>query len=369
MRKGHAFLPPSGADKWKVCAKWPTMNRDYPQESGPAAKEGTAAHWVVEQMIQDNPAPLPPMTPEGVEITEEMIEGGTLVLETLAQRVSGWPLISEGWTAINRIHVNCWGRGDLAAYHSERRVLEVFEYKFGRGYVEETANPQMIAYATGYLATLPESEKITVNMTVIQPRCYGKDPVRTWTTKPGELEGYIEELHQAALRAHEPNPVGTPGKHCEWCPGRHVCPELQAQAALDAQFAFQVLPVDASIKDTARELGLLEDAAERLSARITGLQEVVKNAITQGTLVEGYALQPGRGKTVWSIPMEQVAALGELMGKDLSKPGVLTPKQAVKTGIPEEVIKGYSQHLPGEFYLTRHTTNEALKAFQLLEDR
>lgn len=367
MRKGHAFLPPSGSDKWLVCAKWPTMNRDYPQESGPAAKEGTAAHWVVEKMIEDNIAPLPPVAPNGVEITEEMIEGGVLVLETLAARVSGWPIISEGWVAINRIHPNCWGRSDISAYHSESRTLEVIDYKFGRGFVDEYQNTQGICYATGHLATVPEPEKVAVNLTIIQPRSFGKDPVRTWATKPGELEPYIEDLRQAAIKAHEPNPVGTPGPQCKYCPGRHVCAELEAQAQVDAITAFEVLPIEKTAEELAHELLKLEDALERLTARVTGIQEVVKNAIQQGNAIQGYSLQPGRGKTIWSVPIEQVQTLGALMGKDLNKPGVLTPKQAEKAGIAAEIIKGYSQHLPGELKLVRNSNNDAKKAFTLME--
>lgn len=363
MRKGHAFLPPSAAAKWKACAKWPSMNRDYPQESGPAAREGTAAHWVMEQMIKDNRAPLPPIAPNGVEITEEMIEGATLVLETLASRISGWPLMQEEWTAINRIHIGCWGRYDLAAYDTESRTLEVMDYKFGHGYVEECGNDQLIAYACGLLEVLPEREKISVNLTVIQPRCFGKDPVRTWSTKPGELDGYIEELKQAALKAHEPNPKGTPGKQCEYCPGRHACPELEAQVILDAVTAFEVLPIEATPQETASELSKLEDASERLNARITGLQEIVKNAIQQGQMVQGYTVEPGRGKTVWTVPFEQIITLGTLMGKDLNKPGTLTPKQAEKAGVPKDIIKGYSEDIPGETKLVRVTNRAAEKAF------
>jgi hypothetical protein len=52
-----------------------------------------------------------------------------------------------------------------------------------------------------------------------------------------------------------------------------------------------------------------------------------------------------------------------MMGIDISKPGAVTPKQAVKAGIPEAVVKTYSIEPQGEIKLVRDTGEQARKAF------
>ena len=63
------------------------------------------------------------------------------------------------------------------------------------------------------------------------------------------------------------------------------------------------------------------------------------------------------------MPVDQVLAMGSLMGVDLSKPGVKTPKQALKSGVDEAVIKAYSITPLGSLKLISDNPADARRVF------
>ena len=80
----HAFLAPSSAFRWVHCAAAPSMEAAYPElEPSPESLEGTAAHWVVQMLLQGTPVSLGTQAPNGVAVTEEMLEGAELVQEDI----------------------------------------------------------------------------------------------------------------------------------------------------------------------------------------------------------------------------------------------------------------------------------------------
>ena len=48
----HAILSPSGWDRWSVCPGSVAACAGLPDETSSYADEGTAAHWVLEQVLQ-----------------------------------------------------------------------------------------------------------------------------------------------------------------------------------------------------------------------------------------------------------------------------------------------------------------------------
>ena len=49
-------------------------------------------------------------------------------------------------------------------------------------------------------------------------------------------------------------------------------------------------------------------------------------------------MTPKSGNEQWTVSIAEVLAVGESMGVDLSKPGILTPNQARKAGLDKEVV-------------------------------
>lgn len=373
MSGTHSVLSPSGAKAWRRCAMWPTMARTYPQADSPAAAEGTAAHWVFEEMLAGRPVSVGAMAPNGVYVTEEMLDGGELVVDTVAERLPGWILHVEEKVSIWIIHPDCYGTPDIWAFDAPTMTLEVIDYKFGHRLVDAFENDQGVAYIAGLVDFLAEQfgegvgafdRALKVNFTIIQPRCYyGGSPVRTWSAMAVDLRGQTNLLRAAAERAMMPNPTATTNPNCEYCPGRHACAALQQAAYSDAEFAVQSAPVELPPAAASLELRMLERSLERLTARVEGMREAVLAYIRQGQSVPWHRAEQGYGRQTWTVPVDQVLAMGNLMGVDLSKTGVKTPKQAIKSGIDDAVISAYSNTPTGTVTLIPTNPADARRVF------
>ena len=376
MSAAHSVIPPSGAGTWKLCALWVAMNQAYPQPDTPESLEGNAAHWVFAEMLARRPVSEGMQAPNGVFITDEMVEGGELVVDTVRARMPvdrfGQPRVEEA-VAIPCIHPQCWGTPDIWAFSASPLVLEVIDYKFGHRFVDEYENDQGVAYIAGIVDVLSAvfgedpglfDQRLKVNFTVIQPRCFYKgSPVRTWSVMASDLRGHINQLTMAADIALAPNPPAVTNPECRDCPGRHACPALQQAAYYDAEFAVKSSPVELPPAAASLELKMLERSLERLQARVEGMRETVAAYIRQGHSVPWHRAEQGYGRQQWTMPVDQVLAMGSLMGVDLSKPGVLTPKQAIKSGVDEAVIKAYSITPLGSLKLISNNPADARRVF------
>lgn len=370
----HSILPPSGAKAWKQCSLWVTMNKQYPQAASPESLEGEAAHWVAWEMFAGKQVSEGIIAPNGSVVTDEMIEGAELVCETLDSFHDHVNWNVEQKIHIPLIHQECFGTPDVWAFNQAKGILTIPDYKFGHRFVDEHENYQCIAYAAGIIDKLANDmgigygqldQSITVNIVIIQPRCFHRtDPVRKWTCHGSFLRPYINELSNAAAKYFSNQFDAVTNSECRDCPGRHACQALQKAAYSDAEEAFTTVPLELAPEALGRELRILERAAERLDARIEGLRESALGKIREGKRVPFYKAEYGQGRQRWTLPTEQIIAIGSMLGQDLSKPGVITPKQAVKKGIDENVINAYSETPKGELKLLRDDLSLERKTFK-----
>lgn len=373
MSGAHSILPPSGAAAWRRCGLWVAMNQAYPKPDTPESMEGNAAHWVFAEMLAGRIVCEGLIAPNGVVVTEEMIEGGELVVETVRARVPAETVRVETPVSVRRINDKCWGTPDIWSFSWVTLELDLFDYKFGHRFVDEFENDQLMIYAAGIIDQLA-SEKgrspseldqaITINFTIIQPRCFHKGkPVRTWRVRASDLRGHWNQLQSAAESALNVEPTATTNSECGDCPGRHACPALQKAAYYDAEFAVKSSPVELPPAAASLELKMLERSLERLQSRVEGMREAVGAYIRQGHSVPWHRAEQGYGRQQWTMPVDQVLAMGSLMGVDLSKPGVKTPKQAQKSGVDEAVIKAYSVTPLGSIKLVPDNPADARRVF------
>lgn len=368
----HSFLPPSGASAWSKCAQWPKMNQQFPQDDSPESVEGTAAHWVGTELLADRSHPEGSSAPNNAIITGEMLDGAEMLAETVVRR--GIPVAAlhiEERVNISEIHPDCFGTPDVWAFDPTTMHLEIIDYKYGHGFVDEFFNLQGLLYALGIIESLEPSllgdpANISVSFTIVQPRCYYRgEPVRTHSYTVGEItaQAHIIALKAAATAAHSPTPMASTNPECGYCPGRHACSALQRAAYSDAEFADARQPHNLTPQAAGLELRMLERALGRLEARVEGLRELTLANIRGGASVPYYVAEPGRGRQQWTVPVEQIITIGQMLGKDLSKPGVVTPNQASKLGIDGSVISGYSSVIPGSLKLVPQNNSTARKVF------
>lgn len=353
------------------------MQQAFPEPATPETEEGVAAHWVFERLLRGTPTAEGEIAPNGVPVTVEMLDGADFVLDYVRANMAGRELNIEAPIACPSIHSACWGTPDLWGVDLTTFTLDVLDYKFGHRFVDEFENWQGIAYISGIVDKLAAQmgvapgaidQQLTVRFTVIQPRCYYRGaPVRTWTVNAAALRGLVNQLAYAAAEAMKPNAPATPGEHCRDCAGRHACDALQ-KAGYKATFEstratpFVMAPAAASL-----ELLYLQRAEEVLKARIAGLEEQVAAFAKQGAPVPFHALEKTPGRTVWKMSPEEVATMCDLMGVNVRKLAVVTPKQAKALGVDETVISAYSDSSGTKISLVQSNPADARRVFGLLE--
>jgi hypothetical protein len=351
-----------------------SLEARYPEESGPEALEGTAAHHVATHLLTTGELlPAGRVCPNGVLVDHPMQEAVVMYSEhVLARLPSVRPrthLKVEQRISCGFIHEQCWGTFDAALI--EGQVIDVWDFKYGHDYVEAFENWQLLCYAAGILEEIlrvtPNAEPyITVNLHVVQPRSYHPSgPIRTWTIRAVDLRPYFNILQGAAARTFgDPQHLATlVGRHCKDCSARRACPGATAAAYDAVALTGTAVPFDLSPGQAGRELQTLRQASERLDARITGLEAQVTEHIRRGQYVPFWQLGSTTPRIRWKCSADEVILMGDLNGVDLRKTDVITPVQASKLGIDESVISSYSFRPNGEIKLVPMDTTEARKVF------
>lgn len=376
MSGAHAFLPPSGAPAWALCAMWPTMNARYPElEQGAEAMEGTAAHTVFDRMLAAQPVHVGDQAPNGVTFTEEMLEGGEMYVEEVTRAYNSLASVTryrvEARVMIPYVHANNWGTPDTDIFgHNPttgRAKLFVIDYKFGHEYVDVFENMQLVDYACGLLEDLGidglADQLVDVEFVVVQPRSYHRSgPVRRWVTTAANLRPLFNKLRNAAEAAHLPQPAATPGGACKHCPGRHACEALQRSAYEAADLAFHSTPLEMTPEAAGLELRMLLRAQARLAARISGHSEQIEHALRMGARNPYFQLEQTLGRLGWAKPVQEILELGRLCGADLSKPQAITPTQAKKL-IDPALVDLYSARGNAGLKLEPANNSQARKVF------
>lgn len=379
---GHAFLAPSSASRWRLCPGSALIESLYPDLSDPEPRRlGVACHWLMECALKA-PFVIPPegtIAPNGVAITVEMIDAVQLMRgDIMAKLGANWASMIqiENPVAIPRIDPQCWGTPDVRAWvqlPNGRRVLFIWDLKYGWSRVEVFENDQLVCYAAGCLSeantgtppAFPESQ-VDVVLVVVQPRAYHpQGPVREWKTTAVGLRDYVHQLNMAATEATSATPVCRPQPAaCENCTGRAHCDTLQQAAYRGMDLAAQAIPRELSDSALGLELAMLSDAHELMKARLSGLEEVVKHRLQQGRRVAHWYYGPGQGSTKWTKPASEVILMGQMMGKDLAKPPeAITPLQAKAKGLDDGLVMQYAQTIPGATKLMRSTGTDARRVF------
>jgi|ERR1700728_1292312 len=355
----HAKLAPSSASRRASCPGSRALEAQYPEASiSQSSREGTAAHFAAQQFLLHGYC-IEITDLSGEPITKEMLDGADLYEHEVKGKAQKNILHIEEKVDISIIHPECWGTPDCWTLVDNH--LHIFDYKFGHGFIEVFENWQLLEYAAG-ISQLVSFEKVT--MTIVQPRSYTREgPIRSWTIDAADLSGYMDKLRNIEFRAMEPEAVCIPSPECMHCTGRHACTALQKTTGRFMDVALASLAWDLDSRQTAWELKHLRSAAQLIEARMTGLEEQAKSMILRGEYLPGFKLEPGQGREHWTKETAEVITLGELMGLNLSKPSeVITPAQARKIGIHEDILAQYSQRIPGKLKLVED--NSAAKVFR-----
>ena len=363
----HAPLAPSSAARIVACTGSRKLAALYPEPETIETREGTASHWAGAELLAGRDVDTGQVAANGVTLTDEMIEGAEMFAEHIRSRGAyEWELVEHTLPA-GSLHADNWGTPDFVGMQPMH--LFVDDYKFGHGYVEVFENWQLMNYVCLLLDFMGVNGQVDqmmrVTMTIVQPRNYHRDgPVRSWSVMACDLRGYFNKMRAAYEQAMRDDAPCTVNAECEHCPARHACEAATAAGYSAVKHAYSSVPLVMSAPALGLELRTLRRAAKMLKARITGLEEQVLSTIVRGVDVPYFSVSHGVGRTVWTAPATEVIALGQMLGVDVSKPDVITPKQSIKAGLPAEVVAAYSHAPRGAAELTEDNGHAAAKVFK-----
>lgn len=375
--KVHAFLGFSSAGHWGLCPIYPHVAKAYPQPGGIEADEGTAAHEVVELVTEGKP--IPEYASNGIKITQEMRDGAELWMKTVAPSL-GENVHIEETIPVKRVHDSlCFGTPDYWSYSQGQGIIHVVEYKFGRRHVPAFRNKQLILQMAGAMEKLgvtgASDQYVRVKLEVVQPRWYGyQGPISTWECMASDLRAEVNALEMAAAEATQVLPEGiqrraVPGvDQCYKCPGRIMgrCPALAQATAIVTDYASMASEMrDMTTEQACFELKHLNRMSNILHHRIEGLQEQVLMAAESGERTPFFRSADKQGRASWEgFSVEEVVRLGDILGVNLRKESVVTPAQARKLGVTDELINAVSGRKV-ERVLIERSEQEALSKINL----
>lgn len=358
MSGQHAILAPSSAHIRAQCPGSRALSELFPEtEESEESKEGTAAHWAAAELLEGRTIDVGLITPNGVMITDEMVEGAEMYVAEIRStdaEFAGFSVHIEERVEIDTIHNLCWGTPD--AWRFKPTLLKLWDYKFGHRYIDVFENEQLIEYAAGILKKVGINgitDGITdVEFIIVQPRCYvGGAPIRRWKIKAVDLRGYFNKMRMVEEAAMKPDAPTKVNEHCRDCAGRHACRAAQ-RAAYDAMaIADTNIPFNLTPDALGAELRFIDKAIAALQARQTGLAEQAASLLRNGKQVPFYKLEQSYGRERWSKPDAEILALGQMMQLDLSKRKLITPKQAIKAGLDPNLAAAFSEIPRGELKL------------------
>lgn len=343
------------------CHGYAAMCAKYPEQPGvvndTVREEGVAGHWLAHMLGKGHTVLEGAIAPNKVEIDSDMLEGAELYLNDL--RTVGVPVYQEVTLPAPWIHKLCGGTADAWAWDAATGTLYVWDYKYGYRYVDEFENPQMAIYVSAILNYLNAQGLIVLNgdteqcvkvvMTVVQPRGFGAEPIRRWTTKASSLRGLWNTLHHAAVETQSANPTLKAGSHCMDCNARHDCPAFTKAALSSIDFSAKMVPNNLTPAAMGNALRIVKMAKEYLASMESGLEAQLLYAIGNGHVDPHWQHGNGRSSTVYKEGHEeQVIALAKYLKIDGVTKAVRakTPKQ-VETLIDPVLLAPHIETRPG----------------------
>ena len=292
--KGHAILSASGAHRWLNCTPSARLEREFENNIGEAAAEGTAAHALAEHKLRRvlklrSKKPISKYDSDEMDIhTDGYVEFVQEVIEQAKQTCIDPKVLIEQRLEFSKYVPDGFGTGDCLVIADG--ILHIIDFKYGQGLlVVAEDNPQMKLYALGALELFDGIYDITtVSMTIYQPR---RENVSTYTVCKESLSQWADEvLRPLAQLAFEGSGEYCCGDWCRFCRAAVKC-RARAEEKLkltQLEFALPPLLTDAEIEGILAKLDELTAWASDIRAY------ALEAAINHGKHWNGFKLVAGR---------------------------------------------------------------------------
>lgn len=360
----HADFGPSYSKQAIACPASVTKTRGVRGKASAASREGTAMHTINELVIE-GAVPREDFVAGGsisasgqeVEITEDMLDAcDTFINFAEMLRMGADIFLVEQRVSIDWLYCPeeppeaCFGTADLITYTAIERILNVVDFKGGKGHVVNPKdNSQGMVYALGALQKIADmglTMPTHIRIVIVQPRA-GGDAIRSHIISLSELMAWHKEVLDPALRrVAAGDETENPGEHCTFCRRAAECRSLHAFATQKSMVLFDdEEPRAPDVADfTTEQLGAILERAEIIEAWIRTVRQTVAERLNEGVEVPGWKLVAKRSIRRWRDPANARAILADTLGPDdLYTPAELRSpaqieKALKKNGIDPKVI-------------------------------
>lgn len=342
--KTHATLGASSSHRWMNCPGSVRLTEHLPSpETSIHAAAGTAAHALAETCLRRGTEPhvYLGVAFEGILVDEEMADAVKMYTD-FCRALSGETFIEKRFNlAALKPSRPLYGTADFVAFSGG--VLDVVDFKFGKGVVVEADdNSQLAYYCLGAALTFPTGTEFKrIRVTIVQPRAaHEQGPIRTAEFSFGELLAFASDLLAAAQATMAPDAPLHAGSWCRWCLASGQCPEQKARAQLIAQTEFSALPANTlpapallspeQFSDILGKLHVLEDWASAVRATaqaklergedVPGWKLVAKRATRKWgdheTVAEWLKAKGFTAEEMYDLKLKSPAQVEKLLGRD-----------------------------------------------------
>ncbi|RZG47021.1 DUF2800 domain-containing protein [Acinetobacter wuhouensis] len=390
----HAKLSPSSAHRWMQCAGSMILEKDFPDSSSEHADEGTAAHFLASECLEQNKdatdflnqeiAVLPQgaawardvwkiTNPTKFTVDLEMSEYIQIYLDAVRSQATGNELLVEQRVDFSSFigAENAFGTSDVIILTDDE--IQVHDLKYGRGVkVNAEDNEQLNLYALGALNNFEAfGDFKQVRQVIHQPRLNHYSEAVCSVEELSVFASHVRASANAiaSIQEYEAKDVNVylnPGeKQCQWCKAKATCPALAKHVVETVIGDFEDLDnvdLNAQIDVATGEVTSLENnrlgklfaAVPLIENWIKALSGAVHNKLHAGESVQGFKIVQGKqGNRAWSNDDEAEALFKSMRLKteEMYNLKVISPTTAEK--LKKENVIGPRQWSKVESLITR----------------
>ena len=358
----------SSLDRYMKCPGFAQMTDLMPNESGPAAEEGTAAGELLQAMLEQRS--LKPSVSNaaknGVRFDSDMYYYLTpIAQEILSKNVAVNCEQRIDWNPCPGIAIR--GQFDIAYIDGDTLCIE--DLKYGWKIVDVKENWQLLGYAIGKLIQLNNNQMVSPNyiqFTIHQPRPHHEEgKSRVWKISLDDAHAYYQKIPHIMQEIVNGSRELKTGKHCKYCPAAaNRCPAINRSLyeGIDTVM-YDFKQDDVNEQEIAKQLSFLTEVANIVKIKLDAMSDLACLRMREGKVVPGYGMEEKFGDRSWKSDVTP-EAIEFLTGKSIMEQVMLSPAKAEKLGVDKKLVAGLVERkFTGVKPVKKNFTADAEKVF------
>lgn len=352
-------LAPNQAHTWVNCAASPRFSEGLPREPQTDQQaEGITAAGIINHILAGRAQRAqdfigqPYVDAAMIKICQDYVDhvrkrGGQIFTETTVSFDA--PGVTPGVL-------------DVSSFISEKGILYVEEFKYGRRTVEVFGNEQLLIYAAWMYDKISQQGwpiKV-IQLSVYQPRSFHHHGVyRKWVISPNELFEHVRQIKEAAAACQQPDSIATPGDWCADCRANTQCQAIAqtGYAIMDTVTSRNARQMDAA--ELSRELDFFEWAEDIFDARKKAIRAEAMERDKREN-IPNWTTETGRGMRKWKVDAGRVNIE---TGLDPYERKLATPAEMERRGANVETIKRLTEKSTTARRLVRRSPEDVERIF------